>query len=274
MNLETWRKNAENSLKNADKKLEIALIVEKVLGLNPTEQRFKNLQLEEWELNSLNELLERRIMGEPLAYILGEKAFFDLILKVNNYTLIPRPETELLVEEALNLIPKDFSGNLADLGTGTGAIALILAKYRAKAKVFAVDNSKNALKVAQTNAKKNKINNIIFLNSFWLDELEDNNFFLIASNPPYIDKNSPYLKDLQYEPQSALISENNGLKDLFYLIDNSYKKLVAEGFLILEHGFDQQELLINYAKKNPNWQIFKRIKDYANLDRVLILRKS
>ena len=274
MNLETWIKNAENLLENADKRLELALIIEKVLDLNSTMQRLKNPELRQEELDKLEAILSRRVSGEPLAYILGERAFFDLNLKVNNSTLIPRPETEILVEEALKLIPEDFWGNLADLGTGTGAIALVLAKYRPNSLIFAVDISEKALEIAKTNAKNNNLTNIVFLNSFWLDELKDNDFFLIASNPPYIDKNSPYLKDLQFEPQSALISENKGLKDLFYLIDNSHKKLIKDGFLVLEHGFDQREILINYAKQNTNWKIFKAIKDYADLDRVLILQKK
>ena len=108
-----------------------------------------------------------------MAYILGERAFFDLNLKVNNSTLIPRPETEILVEEALKLIPEDFLGNLADLGTGTGAIALVLAKYRPNSLIFAVDISEKALEIAKTNAKNNNLTNIVFLNSFWLDELKD-----------------------------------------------------------------------------------------------------
>lgn len=274
MNLETWLENAANSLKNADKKQELALIVQKVLKLSPTAQRYKNPLLNETEIEQLDRLLNRRINGEPLAYILEEWGFFDLMLKVSPATLIPRPETELLVETALSLIPENFNGNLADLGTGTGAIALVMAKYRPLATIWATDISQEALNIAKFNANKYNLTNINFINSYWLDNLKDKDFFLIASNPPYIDKSSPYLKDLQFEPQSALISPNNGLKDLFYLIDNAHRKLITKGFLILEHGFDQQQILIDYAKTNPNWKIFKTVKDYANLDRALVLIRN
>jgi len=186
-------------------------------------------------------LIAHRAKGKPVAYILGYRDFWTLRLKVNENVLIPRGDTEVLVEQALERIDTSKELRLADLGTGSGAIALSLAKERPNCNVLAVDRYSAALNVARENAKLNCVNNVEFIESNWFDGLAGEDFSLIASNPPYIESKDPHLSkgDLRFEPDSALVSPGHGLGDLTTLIDGAPNFLIPEGWLLLEHGFEQ-----------------------------------
>lgn len=186
-------------------------------------------------------LLNRRAAGEPLAYLLGRRGFWTLDLQVSPATLIPRPETERLVELALERLPDDRTLRVADLGTGSGAIALALASERPQAQVVATDVSEDALRVAQANARANRIANVAFRCGSWLAPLADERFDLIASNPPYIAEGDPHLGrgDLRFEPPTALSSGADGLDAIREIVATAPAHLLPGGWLLLEHGWDQ-----------------------------------
>ncbi len=187
------------------------------------------------------ELLQRRATGEPVAYIIGRRGFWSLDLEVTPATLIPRPETELLVELALQRLPPDDASRVADLGTGSGAIALAIARERPRAQVIATDASAAALAVAQRNAQRHAIGNVTFAQGDWLAPLLGQRFDLIVSNPPYIEAADPHLAqgDLRYEPASALVSGRDGLDDIRRIVNEAREHLQPGGWLLFEHGWDQ-----------------------------------
>jgi release factor glutamine methyltransferase len=186
-------------------------------------------------------LVERRAAGEPVAYLTGRRGFWSLELEVGPATLIPRPETELLVELALQRLPSAAACRVADLGTGSGAIALAIAHERPRAQVVATDASAAALAVAQRNAQRHAIGNVVFVHGDWLDPLVSQHFDLIVSNPPYIESADPHLTqgDLRYEPASALASGGDGLDDIRRIVRDALTHLHPDGWLLLEHGWNQ-----------------------------------
>lgn len=186
-------------------------------------------------------LLARREAGEPVAYIVGRRGFWTLDLEVTPATLIPRPETELLVELALQRLPSGFSGSVADLGTGSGAIALAIARERPRAQVVATDASAAALEVARRNAQRHAIGNVTFARGDWLAPLAGRRFNLVVSNPPYIEVADPHLVrgDLRFEPASALASGDDGLDDIRRIIDSARSHLNPDSWLLFEHGWNQ-----------------------------------
>ena len=186
-------------------------------------------------------LLQRRLRGEPVAYILGEREFFGLNLKVTPATLIPRPDTELLVELALQRIPAHGRFRVLDLGTGSGAIALSIAHARPEAQVTAVDASAAALAVARENALRLGIRNVDMVCSDWFAALEGRRYGLIVSNPPYVAAGDEHLVqgDLRFEPASALVSGADGLDDIRRIVDQAGRFLEDASWLLLEHGYDQ-----------------------------------
>jgi release factor glutamine methyltransferase len=188
-------------------------------------------------------LVERRVKGEPVAYIIGRRGFWSLDLEVTPDTLIPRPETELLVELALERLPRGSTAQVADLGTGSGAIALALASARPQASITATDASAAALAVAINNARRLRITNIDFLQGDWLTPLIFQRFALIVSNPPYIEAGDPHLTrgDLRYEPSSALVSGRDGLNDIRRIVADARAHLDLGGWLLIEHGWHQGE---------------------------------
>ncbi len=193
------------------------------------------------QLTRFNALVERRLQGEPSAYITGEREFWSLPLEVTPDTLIPRPDTELLVELTLEHIPLDEPFNIADLGTGTGAIALALASERPRSHVFAVDFSEDALAVAARNRTRHTLNNVTLCCGDWLVPLANQTFQVIVSNPPYIREDDAHLNQggLPFEPRSALVATDNGLDDIRKIVADSRARLVANGWLLIEHGYDQ-----------------------------------
>ncbi|MFD3302340.1 peptide chain release factor N(5)-glutamine methyltransferase [Aquipseudomonas alcaligenes] len=194
------------------------------------------------QLAAFAALLERRRMGEPVAYILGHQGFWSLDLEVAPHTLIPRPDTELLVETALQLAPATPQ-RVLDLGTGSGAIALALASERGGWQVTGVDRIAEAVALAERNRQRLKLGNAEFRQSSWFDGLAGEHFDLILSNPPYIAADDRHLGegDVRFEPLSALVAGVDGLDDIRQIIAQAPRHLQAGGWLLLEHGYDQAE---------------------------------
>jgi release factor glutamine methyltransferase len=186
-------------------------------------------------------LVEQREAGEPVAYITGRRGFWSLDLEVTPATLIPRPETELLVELALERLPVDAACSVVDLGTGSGAIALAIARERPRAEVIATDASAEALAVAQRNAERHGISNVSFVHGDWFTPLGERRFNLIVSNPPYIESDDLHLNqgDLRFEPLSALASGVDGFDDIRRIVAGAGQHLLTEGWLLFEHGWNQ-----------------------------------
>jgi release factor glutamine methyltransferase len=216
-------------------------------------------------------LINRRIAGEPIAYILGYREFYGLKLTVSPHTLIPRPDTETLVETALAKMPDHQPLSVCDLGTGTGAIGLAIANNRPMAKVTAVDFSEHALAIARQNAKHLMLVNCHFLQSHWFSALNEQQFDLIVSNPPYIEAQDPHLNqgDLRFEPLSALASGKDGLEDIRQIIDQAPSHLKPNGWLIIEHGF-QQAAMVSDLFKNRHFTDISHALDLAGIQRVTL----
>lgn len=191
--------------------------------------------------NHYQQLIARRVYGEPIAHILGRREFWEMTLKVTKDTLIPRPETERLVELALERITPDAAWRILDLGTGSGPIALAIARARPRSQVLATDLSAAALAVARDNAQHLAVSNIRFQTSHWFEQLGAARFQLIVANPPYIAPDDPHLRrgDLRFEPLAALRAHEGGLADLRAIAEQARAHLDAPGWLLLEHGHDQ-----------------------------------
>lgn len=220
-------------------------------------------------VRTFGDKLQRRLGGEPVAYILGHREFYGLDLAVSPDTLIPRPDTETLVEAALGRIPPNQSCKVLDLGTGSGAIALAIASQRPQAVVSAVDFSAAALETAVSNAIKLDIKNVHFLQSDWFSSLYMERFDVIVSNPPYIAENDPHLTqgDLRFEPQSALISGKDGLDDIRRIIASAAGHLNQGGWLLLEHGHDQGVAVAALLQQHHFLEI-AHFQDLAKITRV------
>ncbi|SUO93750.1 peptide chain release factor N(5)-glutamine methyltransferase [Suttonella ornithocola] len=258
--------------------LDAALLIEAVTAISPTSQKWRNDELTQTQIEQLEGLLQRRLQGEPMAYLLGNQPFYDIKLKVTPATLIPRPDTEHLVEAALARIPKEANWHIADLGTGSGAIAIAIAKHRPNAQVVAVDNSAEALAIAQENVQLNtdktvSLKSLQFQLGSWFEPLEKHRYHLIVSNPPYITSDDRHLAALQYEPRTALVAENEGYADLFYLIENAGEYLCDKGWLLLEHGYQQAARLREYAQQYSHWKNIATLCDYGNNERITLMQK-
>lgn len=225
--------------------------------------------LTEDQSKQYNDLLSRRLNGEPIAHILARREFWSLDLEVNNSTLIPRPDTEILVEAVLNLnLPK--SSHLLDLGTGTGAIALALATEYPQWSVTAVDVSEDAVALAEVNRERCALNNVAIQQSDWFSSLEtDDAFDIIVSNPPYIDAKDPHLRegDVRFEPLTALVADDNGLADIRLITDQSRYYLKPSGWLVVEHGYQQADAVQSIFKEY-NYQSIQTQNDYGGNPRV------
>jgi len=188
-------------------------------------------------------MLQRRVQGEPVAYLVGRREFWSLDLEVTADTLVPRPETELLVELALERLPAGGAARVVDLGTGSGAIALAIASERPQAMVTAVDASAPALLVAQRNAARLGLSRVRFLRSDWFSAVRDERFDLVLANPPYLADDDPHLQEgsLPFEPAAALASGRDGLDALRAICSNAPAHLQADGWLLFEHGLAQGE---------------------------------
>jgi release factor glutamine methyltransferase len=214
-------------------------------------------------------LFERRLAGEPIAYLLGEREFFGLKFKVTPATLVPRPETELLVEMALQRIPHQGASCVLDMGTGSGAIALSIAHERPKTEVVAVDASESALEIARLNMQQLNLNNVKLIHSDWFTALQGECFDVIISNPPYIAADDAHLTqgDLRFEPRTALASGADGLDDIRCICAHAKSHLNAQGWLLLEHGYNQAESVRALLRQSGFFDVFSA-QDLAGIERV------
>ncbi len=213
-------------------------------------------------------------MGTPLAYVLGEQAFWTLNLKVTADTLIPRPDTEIVIITILELLAKDKVLKVIDMGTGTGAIALSLARECPLWNVTATDFSQAALTVAQENAQTHDLSHVRFLQGSWFDALpEKETFDLIVSNPPYIDPADVHLADLTHEPITALVAQDAGLSDLKIIISQAPDHLNVDGLLALEHGYAQGQAVRDLMLQADLVDV-RTIRDYGGNERVTLGRKN
>ncbi|HHW7570096.1 TPA: peptide chain release factor N(5)-glutamine methyltransferase [Mannheimia haemolytica] len=235
---------------------------------------FSETELSESVLVELAEKLARRAKGEPMAYILGYREFWSLPLKVSPATLIPRPDTERVVELALEYAYKRLENQkmlqILDLGTGTGAIALALAsELGEKAQIIGVDFQNEAVQLAEENRQHLGLNQVTFLQSDWFSSLANQQFDLIVSNPPYIDETDENLTvgDVRFEPLTALVADNNGLSDLQKIIQNAPLYLKPQGALMLEHGWQQGNAVRDLFDLRL-WEQVETAQDYAGNDRV------
>ncbi len=215
-----------------------------------------------------NTFCQRRLNGEPVAHITGLREFWSLSLEVNATTLIPRPDTETLVEQALE-VTVPATAKVLDLGTGTGAIALALGSEMPNWQITAVDRVSDAVALATRNQQRLAINNVHVKQSNWFSELHGEKFNLIVTNPPYIESSDIHLNqgDVRFEPLSALVADDCGMSDIKQIITQSRDYLLSSGYLLIEHGFEQGEAVRHFFKKMAFVNI-KTVKDFGNNDRV------
>ncbi|MCT8345310.1 MULTISPECIES: peptide chain release factor N(5)-glutamine methyltransferase [Photorhabdus] len=268
----SWLKQATRQLSASDTPKRDAEIL---LGFVTHHSRtyilaFGETQLAPEQFSQLETLLARRVKGEPIAYITGEREFWSLPLNVSPATLIPRPDTECLVEKALERLSLTPC-HILDLGTGTGAIALAIASERPDCRVTGVDINPDAVMLAQGNAEKLKIQNVDFLLSNWFSSLNNQQFGMIVSNPPYIDETDPHLSqgDVRFEPDSALIAAKQGIADLNTIIDLSRHFLLPGGWLLLEHGWKQGNVVRSLFSESGYRQV-ATFQDYGGNERITL----
>lgn len=227
------------------------------------------------QLSEFRQLVTRRAGGEPLAYLTGRREFWSLLLQVSPATLIPRPDTELLVEQALAIIPPDADWHVADLGTGSGAIALAIASERPHCHLIATDICADALDIARANARRLSIGNVEFRRGDWHEALQtDERFQLIASNPPYVAANDRHLRDdgLPFEPQHALTPGVDGLAAIRVIIEEMRPRLCPLGRLLLEHGYDQGTAVRALLNRHGFEKITTK-RDLGNNERMTLARR-
>lgn len=231
---------------------------------------FGETQLTDLQRHQLEALLARRVRGEPVAHLVGVREFWSLPLFVSPDTLIPRPDTECLVEQALTRLPATPC-QVLDLGTGTGAIALALASERPDCTVTGVDFIPQAVALAQRNAAQLGIDNVTFRQSHWFSALGGEHYAMIVSNPPYIDEQDPHLVqgDVRFEPLSALVAADNGLADLQTIIRDAWQFILPGGWLLLEHGWQQGEA-VRALFNDYGWQQVETCRDYGGNERLTV----
>ena len=287
MNYKEWLAQAiadlaqKNPTENS--KIDALVLLQHATGKSRTQiLAFDDTEIDEKVRLKLTALLDRRLKGEPIAYILSEKEFWSLPLNVSKGTLIPRPDTEILVEKALQIALEKLEENpphfrILDLGTGTGAIALALAselssicqKQQISLEIIGVDLIPDVVALAQSNAERNKLN-VQFLQSRWFENITGQ-FDLIVSNPPYIDAQDEHLSqgDVRFEPLSALVANDAGYADLRHIIELAPSYLNSNGALLLEHGWQQGENVRSIFQEN-HWEMVETVRDYGDNERVTL----
>ena len=287
MNYKEWLAQAiadlaqKNPTENS--KIDALVLLQHATGKSRTQiLAFDDTEIGEKVRLKLTALLDRRLSGEPIAYILGEKEFWSLPLNVSKGTLIPRPDTEILVEKALQIALDKLQENpphfrILDLGTGTGAIALALAselssicqKRQISLEIIGVDLMPDVVALAQSNAERNKLN-VQFLQSSWFENITGK-FEIIVSNPPYIDERDEHLSqgDVRFEPLSALVANDAGYADLRHIIELAPSYLNSNGVLLLEHGWQQGKKVRSIFQEN-HWEMVETVRDYGDNERVTL----
>jgi len=223
------------------------------------------------QISAFKNLLNQRADGIPIAYLTGQREFWSREFKVTPEVLIPRPDTELLIETSLNLLSKIPAPKILDLGTGSGVIAITLALELPYVQILAVDKSTAALNIAQENANIHICNNIEFQISSWFQSIATQKFDLIVSNPPYIAATDPHLQtgDLRFEPQTALIAGTTGLDDIKEIVSNSAQYLTCNGWLLIEHGCTQKSA-VQTLFQQYGYQNIQTYQDLSLLPRVTV----
>ncbi|VFP81037.1 Release factor glutamine methyltransferase [Buchnera aphidicola (Cinara kochiana kochiana)] len=265
-----WLFHAKKKLVNIlTAQLDLEVLICYVLKCSK-EELFLNItqKIKDNDLFILNNLLDRRISGEPIAYIICKKEFWSLSLFVSSFVLIPRSDTEILVEQVLLRISLNCSFIL-DLGTGSGAIALAIATECPQCKVIGIDNSLHALSVARYNAKKLSIKNVCFIYSNWFSRIPSIKFHVIVCNPPYLSETNFYdsKKNLIFEPYNALVAGKKGIECIQYIVENACFHLVSMGWLYIEHCYKQTSIVRKIFKTNFFIKIYS-IKDYSSRNRI------
>ena len=275
MQIRAWLREATSQLTESDSpKRDAEILLSQVTGKSRSWLiAFDDKTLSAEQLVQLNALLARRAQGEPVAYLTGEREFWSLPLSVSPHTLIPRPDSEILVEQALLRLPASACSVL-DLGTGTGAIALAIASERSDCQITGVDRIPDAVELARHNATKLALHNTRFLHSHWFSSLAGEQFTMIVSNPPYIDAEDEHLGqgDVRFEPTSALVAEDHGLADIKAITVVAGDYLTAGGWLLLEHGW-QQAADVRQILRDHHFVAVETCQDYGGNDRVTLGQK-
>jgi release factor glutamine methyltransferase len=283
MTIDAWLRAAAARLNTESARLDVELLLTHLLGFGRAALYARLRDELDGEIAArADALVARRVRGEPIAYITGVREFWFMPLKVTSAVLVPRPETEIIVEQALAHLPGDRPLRLLDLGTGSGAIALALAKERPQAEVHAVDASAAALAVARENAERLKLPNLRFALGDWFAALPGHEaealdttlqFDLIASNPPYVAGNDPHLDrgDLRYEPRIALTPEGDGLSAIRRISRDARTRLKPDGWLLFEHGHDQGPAVRQILERD-GYIAVETVRDMEDRDRVTLGR--
>lgn len=275
MQIRAWLRDATARLVNSDSaKRDAEILLAQVSGKSRSWLiAFDDSELDSAQLEKLEALLARREAGEPIAYLTGEREFWSLPLSVSPHTLIPRPDSEVLVEQALARLPAE-ADSVLDLGTGSGAIALAIASERPGCRVIGVDRIPAAVELARHNAAKLALSNAHFQHSNWFSALAEERFTMIVSNPPYIDAADTHLSegDVRFEPASALVAADGGLADIRVIAAAAGQHLLAEGWLLLEHGW-QQAAEVRQILRDNNFRAVETCQDYGGNDRVTFGQK-
>ncbi|MFC3190740.1 peptide chain release factor N(5)-glutamine methyltransferase [Pseudocitrobacter faecalis] len=272
MTYQQWLKQAIERLRESESpRRDAEILLGHITGKTRTFiMAFDETVLTSAERAPLDTLLARRERGEPIAHLVGMREFWSLPLAVSPVTLIPRPDTECLVEQALARLPEEPC-EILDLGTGTGAIALAIASERPDCRVTAVDFIADAVALAQQNAQTLGIDNVTILQSDWFSALAGQQFAMIVSNPPYIDEQDPHLAqgDVRFEPKTALVAADEGLADLAQIIHDGRLALLSGGVMLLEHGWTQGDA-VRQLFTDAGYLQAQTCKDYGNNDRLTL----
>ena len=276
---ESGLNNAESLIRSGTKKLssisnvprlEAEVLLSHLLDIKPIKFHTDDIDIDSKVMNKFKTMIESRFRGMPLAYLTGQKEFWSMDFLINQSVLVPRPETELLIENAIEIFKNHESPKILELGTGSGIISIVLQKELSNPNITAVDISEEALNIAKMNAEKHEISDIRFVVSDWFSEIMNEKFDLIISNPPYVDRSklsNEELFGIDMEPEIALYSQNDGRSDLEFIIKKSPDYLKDGGWLILEHGYDQSSFCVS-EMKTAGYSRINNSKDIQNITRT------
>jgi release factor glutamine methyltransferase len=273
--IEALKNTTKLSLSLEEIKLESRFIIQHALGISQTQLiRDMNATVNEEKEAFILSILKRRMDQEPLPYIFGEWSFYGRTFKVNPHVLIPRADTEVLIEKALSKINVCDHTEILDLGCGTGIIGITIALERPFSKVTLIDKSEHAIKNTKENQTFYQVTNVMIQKSDWFSTLDQTRFDVILSNPPYLEDNDPHLSQgLEDEPLDALVSGPTGIEAIQYIIENAKNHIKPSGWLFIEHGYNQAIILEDLFEKN-GYQHIENAKDIHGVHRVTFAQYS